>query len=197
MIAIHICFDCKFLDIAESFLTSLQPMSDRAHDTLVAQSRGDAREHLLRLAIFCWVGLYRIWCASPLSSMRRSPIACLTLPGADINIMPVILSGPLYWRFSSNWKQPSESTLWLGAFGLFQFPGTREYWFCIKKISLILLLVVGMFLSLGEVEMGNGFLVLTGWISRPLIFHAWGQRNKQCFLVIGLWSCHSFWWMRW
>jgi hypothetical protein len=27
-------------------------MSDRVHDTLVAQSRGDAREHLLRLAIF-------------------------------------------------------------------------------------------------------------------------------------------------
>jgi hypothetical protein len=52
MIAIHICFDCKFLSIAEDFLTSLQPMSDRAHDTLVAQSRGDAREHLLCLAIF-------------------------------------------------------------------------------------------------------------------------------------------------
>jgi hypothetical protein len=27
-------------------------MSDGAHDTLVAQSRGDAREHLFRLAIF-------------------------------------------------------------------------------------------------------------------------------------------------
>jgi hypothetical protein len=52
MIAIHICFDYKFLGIAEGFLTSLQPMSDGAHDTLVTQPRGDAREHLLRLAIF-------------------------------------------------------------------------------------------------------------------------------------------------
>ncbi len=52
MIVIHICFDCKFLGIVEGFLTSLQPMSDRAHDTLVAQSRGDTREHILRLAIF-------------------------------------------------------------------------------------------------------------------------------------------------
>ncbi len=49
MLAIHFCFDYKFLGIAEGFLTSLQPMSDRAHDTLVAQSRGDAREHLFRL----------------------------------------------------------------------------------------------------------------------------------------------------
>ena len=53
MIAIHICFDCKFLSIAEDFLTSLQPMSDGVHDTLVAQSRGNAREHLFCLAIFC------------------------------------------------------------------------------------------------------------------------------------------------
>jgi hypothetical protein len=52
MIAIHICFDCKLLGIAEGFLTSLQPMSGRAHDTLVAQSRRDTREHLLHLAIF-------------------------------------------------------------------------------------------------------------------------------------------------
>ncbi len=52
MIAIHICFDYKFLGIAKGFLTSLQPMSDRAHNTLVAQSRGDAKEHLLCLAIF-------------------------------------------------------------------------------------------------------------------------------------------------
>jgi hypothetical protein len=52
MIAIHICFDCKFLGITEGFLTSFQPMSDRAHDTLVAESRGDAKEHLLCLAIF-------------------------------------------------------------------------------------------------------------------------------------------------
>ena len=59
MIAIHICFDgniCfdgKLLGIAEGFLTSLQPMSDGVHDTLVAQSRGNAREHLFCLAIFC------------------------------------------------------------------------------------------------------------------------------------------------
>ncbi len=59
MIAINICFDCKFLGIAEGFLTTLQPMSDRAHDTLVAQSRGDAREHLFRLAIFLLGWLYR------------------------------------------------------------------------------------------------------------------------------------------
>ncbi len=52
MIAIHICFDCKFLGIAEGFLISLQPMSHRAHDTCIAQSRGDARELLLHLAIF-------------------------------------------------------------------------------------------------------------------------------------------------
>jgi hypothetical protein len=52
MIAIHICLDCKLIGIAEGFLTSLQPMSDRAHDTLVAQSRGDAMEHLLHLATF-------------------------------------------------------------------------------------------------------------------------------------------------
>jgi hypothetical protein len=60
MIAIHICLDCKFFGIAEGFLTSLQPMSDRVHDTFVTQSRGDAREHLLCLAFFCWVGLYQI-----------------------------------------------------------------------------------------------------------------------------------------
>jgi hypothetical protein len=57
MIAIHICFDCKILGIAEGFLTSLQPMSDRAHDTLVAQSRGNVREHLFCLAI-CSLGWF-------------------------------------------------------------------------------------------------------------------------------------------
>jgi hypothetical protein len=52
MIAIHICFDGKLLGIVEGFLTSLQPMSDGAHDTLVAQSRGNAREHFFCLPIF-------------------------------------------------------------------------------------------------------------------------------------------------
>ncbi len=53
MIAIHICFDGKLLGIAEGFLTSLQPMSNGAHYTLVAQSSGNAREHLFSFAIFC------------------------------------------------------------------------------------------------------------------------------------------------
>ncbi len=60
MIAIHICFDGKLLGIAEGFLTSLQPVSDGAHDNLVAQSRGNTRKYLFRLAIFCLVGLYLI-----------------------------------------------------------------------------------------------------------------------------------------
>ncbi len=52
MVAIYVCFDCEFLGISESFLTRLSPMSNRMHDTLITQTREDAREHLLCLAIF-------------------------------------------------------------------------------------------------------------------------------------------------
>jgi hypothetical protein len=53
MIAIHISFEGKLLGIAEGFLTSLQPMSDGAHYTLIAQSRGNARELFSTLLFFC------------------------------------------------------------------------------------------------------------------------------------------------
>ncbi len=52
MIAIHVCFDGKLLGIAEGFLTSLQPMSDGVHYTLVAQTSGNNREHLFHFVFF-------------------------------------------------------------------------------------------------------------------------------------------------
>jgi hypothetical protein len=60
MIAIHICLDCKFLGIAEGFLTSLQPMSDRVHETLVDNPEGMPGNIFSALQLFCWVGLYQI-----------------------------------------------------------------------------------------------------------------------------------------
>jgi len=60
-------------------------------------------------------------------------MACFALHGAEINIIPVILSGPLYTMFSSNWNHPSASTFWGGTFGLLRIPGIREYSFWTGK----------------------------------------------------------------
>jgi hypothetical protein len=125
-------------------------MSDRVHDTLVAQSRGDAREHHLYHAIFL-LGQFvpDLMCIS--FELNEKVANCLlNITGADIDIMPMILSGPLYWRFLPNWNRPSESTFWRGTFGLFQVLGTREYWFCIKTIISDLVASCGNVLILGR-----------------------------------------------
>jgi hypothetical protein len=61
-------------------------------------------------------------------------MACQTLHGAEINIIPVILSGLLYTRLLSNCKRPSESTFWGGTLGLFRVPGINENSFLDKEV---------------------------------------------------------------
>jgi hypothetical protein len=124
---IHISFDRELLCIVQGFLTALQTMPDGAHYAFATQTSGNAREHLLRFAILA-LGRFvlDLMCVSLSLLMRRSPIAYLTLPRAETNMTPVILSSLLYWRFLSNWNPPLASTFCGGALGIFRVPGTNE-----------------------------------------------------------------------
>jgi hypothetical protein len=51
LIPIHICFDQKFVCIAQGFLTVLQTMLDGVHYAFTTQTSGNTREHLLCFAI--------------------------------------------------------------------------------------------------------------------------------------------------
>ncbi len=129
MITIHICLDCELLCIAQGLLTILQPMLNRAHYAFTTQTRGNSRKHLLSLAVLA-LGRFvlNLMCVS--FELDEKIAKHLTLPGADTDMTPVILSGPSYWRFSSNWKRPSSPTFCGGALGLVCIPGMREKLFC-------------------------------------------------------------------
>ena len=150
MIVIHVCFDGKLLGIAKGFLTSLQPMFDGAHDTLVAQSRGDTRKHLFRLAIFSlsWF-VPDLMCIS-FELNEKVPVACLTLIGADLNKMPVILSGPSYWHFHQTGNSHRNLPSGGGCFWFVPSPGDKGVLVLYKKIISDLVASCGNVLILGR-----------------------------------------------
>jgi hypothetical protein len=162
MIAIHICFDDNLLGIARVFSQVFKPcLMERMIPSLhnPEGTPGKIFSALIFLLLSRFVP--DLMCIT--FKLNEKVANCL---------LNITQSGYLHDACDPIWSivlvvfiklETAIGIYFLGvAFGLSQVLGTREYCFCIKKISLILLPVVEMFLSLGEVKMGNGFLVLTG-----------------------------------
>ncbi len=158
MITIHICLDWFFFELHSVFSHFFSSCQIEHMIPLGHRPAGMPGNICLALLFFHWEGLYCIWCALPSNSISKLLMASSTLLKADIDIMPIILSGPSNCWFSSIWKHPSASTFCGGFFGLLRVPGTSEDLFWVKNNPWSWCQLVGIVASLAEVKRG-----VIGW----------------------------------